>query len=144
MSKIDTSKVIEILKKNELDPVTLRRVCEEMNLLVQPEGDEEKPQPVKKQFVILVSDPEGRFPKYDFAGWVLSIPESESVATTQERLVNAAFDFNATKRGRLMPVTTIGEAIENVPAKLLKEQEVWVRTKTPVLVLTTSNEIPKV
>ncbi len=37
----------------------------------------------------------------------------------------------------------MGEAIENVPAKFFKETEVWVKTKTPVLVLKTDNEIPK-
>lgn len=144
MAKIDVSKVAEILKKNEIDPAVLRRVMEEMNLVVQPEpGDDDKPPPVKKQFVILVSDPDNKFPKADFAGWVLQIPESESVATTQERIIRSAYDYNATRKGRLYPAKTIGEAIENVPAKHFKEAEVWVKTKSPVLILKTDNEIPK-
>src|SRR5689334_1551819 len=61
MPKIEVNKVAEILKKNEISPAILRRVIEEMNLAAQPEGgDEDKPPPVKKQFVILVSDPDGR------------------------------------------------------------------------------------
>jgi hypothetical protein len=144
MPKIEVNKVAEILKKNEISPATLRRIVEEMNLAVQPDpGEEEKPPALKKQFVILVSDPDGHLPKHDFAGWVLQIPENESVATTQDRLFRAAYDFNTTKKGRLLPVKTVGEAIENVPAKFLKETEVWVKTKTPVLVLRTNNEIPK-
>lgn len=144
MAKIDVSKVAEILKKNQIDPALLRRVIEEMNLAVEPDaGDGEKPPAVKKQFVILVSDPEGRMPKTDFVGWVLQIPESESPATTQDRIFRSAYDFNTTKKGRLLPVKTVGEAIENVPAKFFKEAEVWVKTKTPVLVLKTDNEIPK-
>src|SRR5436305_12646890 len=79
MAKIDVSKVAEILKKNHIDPTLLRRVIEEMNLAVQPDpGDDEKPPSVKKQFVVLLSDPEGRMPKNDFVGWILQIPESES------------------------------------------------------------------
>ena len=35
------------------------------------------------------------------------------------------------------------EAIENVPAKFFKETDVWVKTKTPVLMIRTDNEIPK-
>ena len=144
MPKIDVSKVAEILKKNQLDPATLRRVIEEMNLAVQPEtGEEEKPPAVKKQFVILVSDPDGKWPKHEFAGWVLQIPESESVATTQERIYRGAYDYNTTKKGHLYPARTVGEAIENIPAKFFKESEVWVKTKTPVLVLKTGNQIPK-
>lgn len=144
MPKIDVNKVAEILKKNEISPAILRRIIEEMNLAVQPEaGDEEKPPAVKKQFVVLVSDPDGRLPKHDFVAWVLQIPENESVATTQDRIFRSSYDFNTTKKGRLLPVKTVGEAIENVPAKFFKEAEVWVKTKTPVLVLKTDNEIPK-
>ena len=144
MAKIDVNKVAEILKKNQIDPSTLRRVIEEMNLAVQPDpGEEEKPPAVKKQFAILLSDPEGRMPKNDFVGWVVQLPENESVATTVERLCRGAYDYNTTKKGRLHPAKTIGEAIENVPAKFFKEADVWVKTKTPVLVLKTDNEIPK-
>jgi hypothetical protein len=144
MPKIDVSKVAEILKKAEIDPALLRRVIEEMNLVVQPDpGDEDKPPAVKKQFVILVSDPEERLPKTDFAGWILQIPETESVATTQERIIRSAYDYNATRKGRLYPAKTVGEAIENIPAKHFKEAELWVKTKSPVIVLRTDNEIPK-
>ena len=144
MAKIDVSKVAEILKKNEIDPSVLRRVIEEINLAVQPDpGEDEKPPAVKKQFVILVSDPEGRLPKNDFVGWVLQIPENESPATTRDRIFRSSYDFNTTKKGQLMPVKTVGEAIENVPGKFFKEAEVWVKTKTPVLVIKTDNQIPK-
>ncbi len=144
MPKIDVSKVAEILKKNQIDPSVLRRVIEEMNLAVQPElGKEEKPPPVKKQFVVLVSDPEGRLPKNDFVGWVLQIPENESPATTPDRIFRSVYDYNTTKKGRLYPAKTVGEALENISAKNFKEADVWVKTKTPVLVLKTDNEIPK-
>lgn len=144
MAKIEINKVAEVLKKNEISPAILRQVIEELNVAAQPEGgDEESAPAVKKQFVILISDPEGKLPKWDFVGWVLQIPENESVATTQARIFRGAYDFNASKKGRLHPVSTVGEALENVPAKFFKEGDVWVKTKTPVLVLTTDNEIPK-
>jgi len=144
MPKIEVSKVAEILKKNEISPAIMRRIIEEMNVAAQPDGgDEVKPPAVKKQFVILVSDPDGKMPKHDLVGWVLQIPDNESVATTQDRIFRSSYDFNTTKKGQLMPVKTVGEAIENVPAKFFKEADVWVKTKTPVLVLKTDNEIPK-
>lgn len=144
MPKIEVNKVAEILKKNELSPATLRRVIEEMNLAAQPEGPEgDKPPAVKKQFVFLVSDPDGKMPKQDLVGWVLQIPENESVATTQDRIFRSAYDFNATKKGQLMPAKTVGEALEHLPAKFFKEAELWVKTKTPVLVLRTNNQIPR-
>ncbi len=144
MPKIEVSTVAEILKKNQLDPKVLRQVVEEMNLAVQPdEGDGEAPPAVKKQFVILVSDPEGRFPAFDFVGWVLQIPETESVATIQDRINRAVYEYNTSKKGRLYPAKTVGEALENIPAKFFKEAEAWVKTKTPVLILKTNNQIPK-
>ena len=48
MPKIDVNKVAEILKKNDIPPAVLRQIVEEMNLMVQPETDEEKPPAVKK------------------------------------------------------------------------------------------------
>ncbi len=144
MAKIEVNKVAEILKKNEISPAILRRIVEEMNLAAQPEGPEgDKPPAVKKQFVVLVSDPDGKMPKHDFVAWVLQIPENESVATTQDRIFRSAYDFNTTKKGQLMPAKTVGEALEAIPAKFFKEADVWVKTKTPVLVLKTNNEIPK-
>ena len=143
MAKIDVSKAAEIIKKNEVEPAVLRRIIEEMNLAVQPDGDEEKAPAIKKQFVIVVSDPEGILPKNDFVGWVVQIPESESPATTLDRINRASYDYNTTKKGRLMPVKTHGEAIEAVPVKFFKEADLWVKTKTPVLVVKTNNEIPR-
>lgn len=143
MPKIEVNKVAEICKKNAVEPATLRRIVEEMNLAVQPNDTADKPPAVKKQFVVLLSDPDGKMPKHDFVAWVLQIPDNESVATTQDRINRAAYDFNTTKKGLLMPVKTVGEAVENVPAKFFKETDVWVKTKVPVLVLKTNNEIPR-
>lgn len=143
MPKIEVNKVAEILKKNQLEPKLLRQIVEEMNQLTQAEAEEEKPPPQKKQFVILISDPDEKLPKHDFTGWILQIPESESPATTQDRIFRSVYDYNASRKGRLYPAKTIGEALENVPAKHFKEAEVWVKTKIPVLMLRTDNEIPK-
>jgi hypothetical protein len=144
MPKIDVSKVAEILQRNHIEPAVLRRIIEEINHFVQPDpAEEDKPPPVKKQWLILVSDPGQKLPREDLVGWVVQIPENESPVTTPERVFRGAYNFNATKRGRLLPVKTVGEALENVPAKHFKEAELWVRTKTPVLLLRTDNRIPR-
>lgn len=143
MPKIDVNQVADILKRNEVDPAMLRQIVAEMQAVLEKEAPEDKPPPVKKQWCILISDPENQLPEgLDFAGWVLQIPENESVASIQERINRAAYDFNATKRGRLLPATSVGEAMENVPAKHFKEAEMWVKSKTPVLMVRTDNKIP--
>lgn len=144
MPRIEVNKVAEILKKNQLSPKLLRQIVEEMNMLTQSESEEEKPPAMKKQFLFLVADSEELIPlKHDFAGWVLQIPEVESLATTQDRIFRATYEYNRSKKGRLYPAKTVGEALENVPAKFFKEVDVFIKTKIPVLMLRTDNEIPK-
>jgi hypothetical protein len=143
MPKIDVNQVAEILKRNDIDPALLRQIVEEMNQAVEPELDEEKPPAVKKQYSIVVSDPENQLPeKAEFTGWVFQIPEDSSVTSTTERIHKAAYEFNTTKKGRMMPAKTMADAIENIPAKVFKEQQVWIKTKAPVFVIRTDNEIP--
>jgi hypothetical protein len=143
MPKIDVNQVAEILKRNDIDPALLRPIVEEMNQAVEPELDEEKPPAVKKQYSIVVSDPENQLPeKAEFTGWVFQIPEDSSVTSTTERIHKAAYEFNTTKKGRMMPAKTMADAIENIPAKVFKEQQVWIKTKAPVFVIRTDNEIP--
>lgn len=148
MKKLDANQVAQLVAnagKGLLDSKELKELLGRIKDLLPDEAPaEEKAPPCKKQYVILISDPQGKLNDFrgELAGWVLQIPESESARSTEERLHKAAYDFNATRRGRKMPVQTIGETIESVPAKELKEVELWVKTKSPVLMLTTRNEIP--
>jgi hypothetical protein len=145
MAKIEIAKVADILRQNELEPAVMRRILEQINKVTEEDaaGEEEKPPSAKKQFIIVASDPDGVLADVELAGWVLQIPEEASPLSLMERVHKAAYDFNASRRGRKLPVETIGEAFESVPAKNFKDVEVWVKTKTPVLVLSTDNKLPK-
>ena len=144
MAKIEVSQVADILKKHKIDPALLREIVEEMNFATQPGADDDiKPPPMKKQFVMLLSDPEGKLPKHDLVGWVVQIPEDASPHSTAERIFKGAYDYNASKRGRLLPVKSLGEALESVSTKCFKDADLFVKTKTPVSVLFTDNLLPK-
>ena len=144
MAKIEVNQVAEILKKHKLDPSMLREIVEEMNEISAPAADEDiKPPALKKQFVILLSDPQGKLSKTDLVGWVVQLSESESPASTPDRIFKGSYDYNASKRGRMLPVKSVGEALESVPAKFFKETELWVKTKLPVAVIMTDNVLPK-
>jgi hypothetical protein len=140
-NKVELSAVAQAAKQIALPDEQVRKLLD-MLADMRPE-EKEKPPAVKKQWVILVSDPDGLLPKTDFAGWVLQLPEDESPATVQQRLIDTAHTYNATRKGRLYPAKTIGEAIENVPARMFREADVWAKTKTPVIVLRTDNEVPR-
>ena len=62
--------------------------------------------------------------------------------TAESQIHKAAYDFNQTPKGRRMPVQSIGEACEAVPARIFKEHQLWIKTKEPVLILRTDNKIP--
>jgi hypothetical protein len=144
MAKIEVSQVAEILKKHKLDPSILREIVEEMNEITAPAADEDiKPPAPKKQFVVLLSDPASKLPAKDLTGWVVQIPEDASPHSTTDRIFKGAYDFNASKRGRLLPVKSVGEALESGSAKYFKEAELWVKTKMPVAVVVTDNVLPK-
>ena len=144
MPKIDIETLRFILQRNESDIRKVAEIMNEVELELKAEEEERalRPPSVKKQFVMLVSDPEGVLAEKDMVGWVAQIPEDDSVATTAERIHSAAYAYNATPKGSRMPVETIGEACEVVTAKLFKEQNIWIKSKTPLLLVPTINKIP--
>ncbi len=144
MAKIEVSQVAEILKKHKIAPSLLREIVEEMNNVTQPGSDDElKPPALKKQFVVLLSDPAGQLAKHDLVGWVVQIPENASPHSTTDRIFKGAYDFNASKRGQLLPVKSVGEALESAGAKYFREAELWIKTKLPVAVMITDNVLPQ-
>ena len=113
-----------------------------MELKAEEEERANRPPPVKKQFSIVLADNEGVLEDKDLTGWVVQIPEDDSVTVAPERIIRAAYEYNTTPKGRRMPVQTIGEACEAVTAKLFKEQNVWVKTKVTVLAEAALNQNP--
>jgi hypothetical protein len=143
MAKVDLDLVKHILQRNELDLRQVNAIIEDLQEEIKILQAENPPAPrVPKQFAILISDPEGKIPAGDFTGWVLQLPEEDNPLEVLEQLYKGAYDFNQTPKGRRLPVKSIGEACEVVPARIFKEYQVWVKTKEPVLVLRTNNQIP--
>lgn len=144
MPKIDVETLRFILQRNESDIRKVAEIMNEVELEIKAEEEERalRPPPVKKQFVMLVSDADGALDGKDLVGWVVQIPEDDSVATTAGRIHSAAYEYNATPKGARMPVETIGEACEVIPAKLFKEQNAWIKSKTPLLIVPVENKIP--
>ncbi|MBN2235314.1 MAG: hypothetical protein JW706_09195 [Opitutales bacterium] len=143
MAKVDLELVKMILHRNELDVRVVSQILNELEEEARIQDEiEDKPPQVKKQHVILVSDPAGELEGKDFTGWVVQIPEEDSPFVALERIFRGAYDFNASPKGRRMPVKKVGEACEVVSAKFFKEHKVFIKTKEPVLVVRTDNAIP--
>lgn len=143
MAKVDLELVKMVMTRNLPDERVVSSVIEELKRELAAQQDEPKAPQVKKQFVMMVSDPSESLPQKELVGWVFQIPEEDSPALTQEKIVKAAYDFNASPKGQRMPVETVGEACEVVGPKFFKEQNLWVKTKEPVWIIPTNNKIPK-
>jgi hypothetical protein len=147
MSKIPIEIIAEALNSNNLDQETISKVMNDIAHMAQVLADEEKAQRepvVKKQFIIVLSDPRGTVPDEDYVGWVVQIPEDDNPGTAIERIKRSAYEYNISKKGRKYPVKSIGEACEAVGAKFQKEQNVAIKTKLPVTILKTDNVLPKI
>lgn len=145
MPKVDLEIVEEVLSRNDLDQDTVKRILRQLTRAAERAAEEataHREPPVKKQWIILISDPRGEVPDEDFVGWVLQIPEHDNPNTAPDRLIRAAHTFNTSPRGRKHPARSLAEACEVVSPKLLKEHSLAVKTKLPVTVLKTDNVLP--
>lgn len=145
--KLTPEAVEQAAKSIGIDDEHRRALLEMLADMVAPEAEEEKPPAVKKQFVFVLADAAGKFAALmkteALTGWVLQIPEEASPMSAPGRIKDAAHHFNSTKRGRLMPVQTLGEACENVPAKIAKEHGLWIKTKATIYAIPAENELPE-
>ncbi len=147
MPKVSVELIHEVLTQNELEPEVVNKLIKQIEEQAAREAEAEKEArepPVKKQFVVVLSDPNGTLPEEDYVGWVAQIPENDSPGVTVERIIRASYEYNISKKGRKYPVKSIGEACEAVGARFLKEQDVAIKTKTPVTILRTDNKIPEI
>jgi len=144
MPKIDIETLKFILQRNEPDIRKVAAVMQDIEMELKAEEEEKanRPPPIKKQFSILVADNDGNLKDQDLVGWVVQIPEDANLQSAPSKIIQAAYEFNSTPKGRRMPVETIGEACEAVSAKIFKEQNVWIKSKVPVLVVPVENKIP--
>jgi hypothetical protein len=144
MAKIDIETLKFILQRNEPDIRKVNEIMQEVQMEIKAEEEEKanRPPAVKKQFSIILSDCDGQLRNKDITGWVVQIPEDDSVTCAPESIISAAYQYNSTPKGLRTPVETVGEACEVVTARLFKEQNIWIKTKVPVLAVTCPNKIP--
>ena len=145
MAKIDVEKLKHILHRNESDIQKINDILNDIatELKIEQAEKEARPPLVKKQFITLIADNDGVLVDKDFASWVLQIPEEANPQTIIDKILQSAYTYNASPKGSRFPVKSMGETLESVSAKIFKENEVWVKTKIPVLAVTCNNQIPQ-
>jgi hypothetical protein len=140
--KVEIKRVEEVLNEKGVDGTIVQDVISNLSH-AEPEDDAPS-EHSKKQFVMVVSDPNGELPQTDFVGWIVQIGEDEACCTVMDKIHSAGYEYNTSRKGRKMPVSSIGEIMECVGAKYLKQAGVWVKTKEPVLIIKTDNKLPTI
>lgn len=146
MAKVDVDVVASILKETDIDPQVVAQIMRKLQqeLKIQEEMAEATREPrVKNQYVVLLSDPLNQVPTDDLVAWVVQIPEMDSPANLTERISRAAHEYNNGRKGRKFPARSIGEACEIVASKFLKAERIQIKTKLPVSVIRTDNQLPQ-
>jgi hypothetical protein len=139
MAKVDIELVQRLLKEHGVDVRVAATILNQIREAAAEEAVErEKPQ--KKEFVVLVSEPEGGLPK-DLIGWVVQYPEDGDPRDVADTIAEVASAFNSSPKGKRVQVTSFGDACQSLPSKLLKEREVWVKTREPVRVIAVKNSL---
>ncbi len=142
--------VTESLRENGADPkLTAKVIADIEKAAAEAKTDKsETPKKTKYDWAVLVSDPEGVLKKLGtdllLTGWVFQLESGANPATLPDRVKAAAVEFNNSRKGRRVPVTTIGETIQNVASKFWKSQPgriTRVKSKEPVYLVTTDNKI---
>lgn len=103
------------------------------------ENKEPKEPKTRNQFVIVaLTDQEGieEIPMY-----ITQLPLEDDHNTIPDIVMRASREFNDTPKGRKLPVETVGDAMESVTRKFFKERGLVVKTKEPVIVVKTKNQI---
>ena len=145
MAKIDVEKLKYILHRNESDIQKINDILNDIaaELQIEEAEKEARPPAVKKQFITLIADNDGQLMDQDFASWVLQIPEDANPQAVIDKIHQSAYAYNATPKGSRFPVKSMGETLESVSAKIFKDNEVWVKTKIPVLAVSCKNQLPQ-
>ena len=143
--KIDLEIVNTVLQTNEATKVNAHSILEEIIQRVEEaEAEKEpKPKPIKKQFAILVSDPEGVLQGKELVGWVLQHPEEGfDISDLPKNVVAAGINYrNDCTKGE--PIRTVGETFLEARNKDFTETDIWRKHREPVAVLTTDNQLPE-
>lgn len=134
----------KILSDQGLDNATISDIISAAQKKIAEKEDDkdDAPKPGKYRHLVLAYDPEGELAGKELTATVVKIPEENSVYSTMEGVFKAAYEYNTTKKGRRMPVKTVGEAFEHVAAKYFKEYGIKVLHKEPVYVLPIDGLIP--
>ena len=88
----------------------------------------------RSQRLLVVSDPQGQCAGLELTGWVVKVDENFPISNLGPTLVGAGVDHNLAQRRATNMVDNVGQVIEGVSARLLRERGVYRQHREAVFV----------
>ena len=146
--KLSIEEIEGVLLEKKLEPKIVQDIVKTLHAVVEENKhlnaiDPDKAPKGKNQFLIVVSDPEGKLQNsgVDLVGYVAQMKKDDDASTLLHRISEAAREFNESKKGQKNPITTLCEGIAFLKRKFLKAQDVLIKTQEPVRIITTDNKL---
>ena len=139
--KADLEIIETVLKKHDIEGAVLTQIREDLVREIE-NNKTPREKAAKKDFVLLVSDPNGVIPAdVELTGWAIQIDPEKSIEDVPDLLKKAGTFFNETPKGRKLGVESIGDLFENATGKAFSENGLFRKHREPVFVITTDNKI---
>ena len=87
-----------------------------------------------RQRLLVVSDPQGRCRHLELTGWVIKVDDNFAIGDLPSRLLAAGVDHNLAARNRNSMVNTIGDILDGVSSRVLRERGIYRQHREPVFV----------
>ncbi len=122
--------VSETLRENGIKPEVAKNVLNELKKVNEQTKEEKTPSKrAKKQLVAYIID-ENNLVKEPFIGYIMEIEDSGNPSESFQRVKEAAKNFNSSRKGRKIPVKTVGQTFEFVPKRFWKQEGKATNPKT--------------
>jgi hypothetical protein len=142
MSKIDISKLPDILTEEGVDKNKQEKILEHIQEILKAEKEEKeenKTPKAKNEFGVVLFAPElvGK----EYTACIYQIKDGDDHSTVLKRISEACHDQNSSKKSKKKLIDSIGGAFQNLKRKWVKEKNINFKTKESVRVLITDNKL---
>jgi hypothetical protein len=136
--------IIQVLNEVQIpDPMIHKVETKLRELLAQEKEEKQTATKTKHQFVIVVCDKDRKFAGLeDLGGFVVQLDEGDDPSQLLTKLSTAVKSYNATSRkGRKVPIKSVGEAFESLSRKFTKPIGVNLKTKSLTRIVVSDNTL---
>ena len=144
MIKISIEDVVEGLKKAGVSDKEAGITLDYLKQVAQEEAAQKEENQLPKQkneWGIIIFDADNQLQGKEFTGAVYQIPQNDDHSLVLSKISQAARDQVASAKRKKYPIHTMGEAIQNVKRNFIKDKNVNLKTKNPVRILISNNNL---